>query len=1449
MVERNLKNTILLDDNEYNITATHSEMADEAAKVSYALKVKESGKDNSISFDGSKEITIDYVPADKGGTFSNPVYLSNPTAVPTDNELLTSKQINTRVADLNGAPLCVWDTRFNPSNFSKNLYALKYHDDEGDKVYKFTTITGTESDFELFKDTISGAFSNSNQDLGYSLYSEMGGASAGIKVSKANEASGVVVVPATHYGTYGGQTREHNVSALGDGVFSSKNAITGVVVSEGIFAVGKNCFNNSKNIRYVIIPDSVEALGGDDFDNRESSTTYYNRCFYGCSGLKKVLLGTGIRSIGRETFQNCSSLVSIVIPKNVTTIGVNAFSGCTSLVSIVLPAGLTSIADNAFANCPNLKTVYYTGSEADWAGISISSAGNTLINDAIKVYNYTITDQPLPEAPGAAIDIDTVSKGPFIYICKDEESTNIPASNKIFLKLPDVDDIVEISKGAARLESPTGATTTGFYTYETLAAIIAGINSRLAALGSTTLTLPSAIEDKGYVLIPEITDEAIKNKVLVSEDVVPTVQQLESAIAKIQGKGKTTISDILAELQSKPDSVKALRDDLDELAKEVEYELDSIDASQKSRIDKLELGDTPAGRAKKLYDSTKSQDFAAGNINKPVYFEGGVPKECSNVVISTSTEYQSLVESTAAADTKYASKTELANYKTVNSEAQTKIEQKADANKALIDSLTTWKNGASTSIANIEQKASANESNIKILSNWKDDSDEKIESIASIQTTANNNSASITQLAERVTKDESSLASFKSEVKDGYATQEMLSKVESGASTALATYKTEVSSTYAKSSDLTSFSNGINEAVAEISKTAGDNAAALKAVASYEKDGQKGLAGLVAQVDENKSSISTLAGLNGNLAGLQAQVEQNKSSVETLATWQSGIEDDVASIATIKQQAERNGAKLEAVVDNNGKAKASFIMEAVNDESAAKINADRLDIVGKKLNIKVDAANIEGDLTIGQLPDAVANKDDIPTNAEIVTISKGAIDANYISTLGLTVGNEITMGSNAKITWDNVDHKPDVATTSDVSTAQSNAINAAAADATTKANNAKAAAVDEVKKLDYQTSSQVETTATSITKNTIETGLLKAQNLEVNGAKIYGEVSADHINADGLEVTNGTFSGELKAATGTFSGELSAVTGSFTSGTIGGWSLSQGRLETADITPGAVGYFYLGTTDFKPESGQLYSVAGVARSDWRLIMGTSFGVSAGGSLACNNGNFGGWDLSGQGLQSYGGSNTAERVGMLSGSAYKKDDSPIRFFAGGTNTITDSPFMVTADGSLYASKADISGTISASAGSIARWDINSAGLLGTSYQVENSAEYNTSVKRPNVGFCPGWDGTSRYYTNAVANDAISLFIGVTNIDIPDNFGVDGNGTVDARFMVTGRGDAYIKKANISHLVLCSDPTAFNSTEGDAYRLSIAANHIYLQHKENGTLGIKTYSKTWKELLSS
>ena len=137
--------------------------------------------------------------------------------------------------------------------------------------------------------------------------------------------------------------------------------------------IGESVFEGCSRLSSITIPDSVTSIGGYAFSS--------------CSSLTSVVIGDSVTSIGYRSFFDCSSLTSVVIPDSVTNIGVWAFYGCSGLTSIVIPDSVTSIGAYAFDSCSSLTDVYYTGSEEEWAEISIGDYNYDLTNVTIH-YNY-----------------------------------------------------------------------------------------------------------------------------------------------------------------------------------------------------------------------------------------------------------------------------------------------------------------------------------------------------------------------------------------------------------------------------------------------------------------------------------------------------------------------------------------------------------------------------------------------------------------------------------------------------------------------------------------------------------------------------------------------------------------------------------------------------------------------------------------------------------------------------------------------------------------------------------------------------------------------------------------------------------------------------------------------------------------------------------------------------
>ena len=307
-------------------------------------------------------------------------------------------------------------------------------------------------------------------------------------------------------------------------------------------AYWNDAYNDIKNTITKLVFKGVDDQGnpikvrGDSFYNMRGLTSVHlndgvyelgTRAFSGCASLNSITLPDSVTTIGASAFESCETLTGIVLGSKVTEIKTATFKGCKNLKSIVVcNKNIASIASDAFSGCENLTKVYFKGTQAEWNAIS-----NNPIKSSTKITVIPIDDTAFP----------------FLYICKEADVIDTSlTSNKMFLKLPG-EALVEISKGAARLERRDSKTSgnVDYFTYDVLAAVIAGINSRLTALGSTSLALPAKLQisDVEHAVVPELPEDIVSSNsdIIVEETVAPNVQQLQKQLTDITGLNENDV--------------------------------------------------------------------------------------------------------------------------------------------------------------------------------------------------------------------------------------------------------------------------------------------------------------------------------------------------------------------------------------------------------------------------------------------------------------------------------------------------------------------------------------------------------------------------------------------------------------------------------------------------------------------------------------------------------------------------------------------------------------------------------------------------------------------------------------------------------------------------------------------------------------------------------------------
>ena len=157
-----------------------------------------------------------------------------------------------------------------------------------------------------------------------------------------------------------------------------------IIVGDSVTTIGEYAFSYCSSLTSITIPNSV--------------TTIKEYAFSNCSSLTSVTIPNSVTTIGGWAFSICSSLISVTIPNSVTTIGDNAFIGCSSLTSVTIPNSVTRIGSEAFSDCTNLQKVHI--------GNSVKTIGEFAFN---KCTNIT-------QISSEAVVPPTCESGVFFYI-------------------------------------------------------------------------------------------------------------------------------------------------------------------------------------------------------------------------------------------------------------------------------------------------------------------------------------------------------------------------------------------------------------------------------------------------------------------------------------------------------------------------------------------------------------------------------------------------------------------------------------------------------------------------------------------------------------------------------------------------------------------------------------------------------------------------------------------------------------------------------------------------------------------------------------------------------------------------------------------------------------------------------------------------------------------------
>ena len=266
------------------------------------------------------------------------------------------------------------------------------------------------------------------------------------------------------------------VTAIGKEAFYSCDALTSVIIPDGVTEIGEEAFSKCYKLASITLPDSVTEIGRSAFffcssltsiTLPEGVTTIGNYVFSSCIILDEIevspenpnytsadgvlftkdmktliqypegksnseyAIPDGVTTIGDNAFFSCDFLTSVTIPDSVKTIGDRAFYLCTALLSITIPDSVTVIGKSTFAFCKALTSITISDSVntiGAMAFCSCKSLTSVTIPHGVATIGYkAFSDCDALISVTIPDSVTTIGDSAF-YLCAALRSITIPDS-------------------------------------------------------------------------------------------------------------------------------------------------------------------------------------------------------------------------------------------------------------------------------------------------------------------------------------------------------------------------------------------------------------------------------------------------------------------------------------------------------------------------------------------------------------------------------------------------------------------------------------------------------------------------------------------------------------------------------------------------------------------------------------------------------------------------------------------------------------------------------------------------------------------------------------------------------------------------------------------------------------------------------------------------------------
>ena len=188
----------------------------------------------------------------------------------------------------------------------------------------------------------------------------------------AREAEGDIKIPAKYEGK--------PVTKIGKDACIGNEAITSVIIPDGVTVIGENAFKNCISVTSVTLPNTLVYIEAYAFMKCPLPSVTFPKTLkkigdhaYDNTGLESITFNEGLEEIGDRVF-DYSKAKSLYLPDSLTKIGWRAFIYMKQLETLSIGNKVKSIGDQAFADSFMMKEIEFRGTKAQFDAIVIDNS-------------------------------------------------------------------------------------------------------------------------------------------------------------------------------------------------------------------------------------------------------------------------------------------------------------------------------------------------------------------------------------------------------------------------------------------------------------------------------------------------------------------------------------------------------------------------------------------------------------------------------------------------------------------------------------------------------------------------------------------------------------------------------------------------------------------------------------------------------------------------------------------------------------------------------------------------------------------------------------------------------------------------------------------------------------------------------------------------------------------